>query len=154
RESPLGRLHALRVLSTLGGATVADLQGALRDPDEAVRELAVQMATDLAKKSAAPTEIWERLVAMASDPAPLVRLQVAFSLGSLSNAEVLPGLAELACHNAADPWIGAAVLTSHAASFEGRYFLDALTRDSSFLQTPVGSEFLLRLAKVAASQPK
>ncbi|MEY2409098.1 MAG: hypothetical protein QOF48_1768 [Verrucomicrobiota bacterium] len=75
--SPLGRLHAMYVLHGMGGLDEGDLSVACTDQDGSVRQHTVRLAETVGFN-------W-----MARDPDPLVRFQVAWSIGAgnLTNKE-------------------------------------------------------------------
>ncbi len=97
-DAPFGRLHALHTLEGLGELASADLEPALKDAVAGIREHAIRMAEAFPLKDA--------LRAMADDPDPRVRFQLALSLGEA------PVLAAVARRDAADPWVRAAILSS------------------------------------------
>lgn len=96
---PLARLHALWSLEGLDALDDADLLAALADPAPGVREHAVRLAEGR-------TALRSPLLALARDPSPRVRLQVAFA------ADDAGALAEIARQDAPDEWIRAAILSS------------------------------------------
>ena len=113
-HSPLGRMHALYVLSGLGALAPEHLLTALNDADDRVREHAVRLKEKfLAMPAPAPT-LTEKLLALADDPSPQVRYQLAFTLGETHDPRRLDALATIARRDAADRWTRAAVLSSLA----------------------------------------
>ncbi len=107
-SNDLGRLHAMYALQGLHALTNKVLVHALKDSNEFIRQHAVRLSEEVVLTS----EHGDALTAIAKDPSPIVRKQLAFSLGKLTldNRESL--LAELAIENFDDPWIVAAVLCS------------------------------------------
>src|SRR5262249_27521847 len=65
-----------------------------------------------------------RVIALADDPAPRVRFQVAFTLGEIADGDpkVVRVLASLARRDSGDPWIRTAILSS-SSRIAGRLFL-------------------------------
>jgi putative heme-binding domain-containing protein len=122
RESrePLGRLHALWSLDGLGTLADEDLLVALADPVGGVREHAVALAESRLGGSG---RLEARVIALADDPAPRVRFQVAFTLGEIAGGDpkVVRALASLARRDSGDPWIRTAILSS-SSRIEGRLF--------------------------------
>lgn len=111
--SALGRLHALYALDGLGALTPPHLFAALGDTDERVREHAVRLAERFLNSPAAAS-LEPRLLALAGDPSPHVRYQLAFTLGGLTSPARLPALAAIARQDAGSRWTRAAVLSSLA----------------------------------------
>src|SRR5262249_40841661 len=107
---PLARLHALWCLDGLQQLRENDIAGALVDPSPGVREHAVRLAEKALHRH---TELIARVLPLASDPAPRVRFQVAFTLGEAGIPDAtISGLARIAENDASDTWIRTAVLSS------------------------------------------
>lgn len=104
----LARLHALWSLQGLGSLGEDDLRLALEDPHPGVREHAVRLAESRLARSPA---IVDKVLALANDPDPRVRGQVALSIGGLSDDRATRALATIACRDQADPWARLAVLS-------------------------------------------
>jgi putative membrane-bound dehydrogenase-like protein len=108
-KEPLARLHALWSLEGLKALTDHDLLRALADAEAGVREQAVLLAeTRLANSPA----LLDKILALADDPAPRVRFQVAFTLGEAKDPRVTQALLAIARRDAGDPWMRKAVLSS------------------------------------------
>jgi putative heme-binding domain-containing protein len=89
---------------------------------------------------------------MASDNDPLVRYQLAFSLGALAGTRPAAALAALAVIDGAHPWIGMAILSS-VTGCAGDVFRQ-LAGDASFRASAQGRTFLPVLAaQTAANRP-
>jgi putative membrane-bound dehydrogenase-like protein len=146
-ESPLGRMHSLYALDGMGGLTEAVLLRALADVSPGVRRHAVRLTEGLAADSPA---LRTKLCEMADDDDLLVRYQLAFTLGQFDGAERLAALARIARGDAADRWVGLAVLSSLNTG-GGEVFND-LVADGKFRGTPAGRAFLERLATMVGSQ--
>ncbi|MEO6811171.1 MAG: PVC-type heme-binding CxxCH protein, partial [Isosphaeraceae bacterium] len=92
-DRPLARLQAAWLLE---GAKALDddlLLGLLKDDEAGVREHAVRIAESRLTSSRA---IQDQVLALADDPGPRVRFQVALSLGQSKDAKVLTSLAKVA----------------------------------------------------------
>jgi putative heme-binding domain-containing protein len=123
-KSPLARHHALGVLDGLGALEDADLEIALSDRDEHVRERAIVFAEKLIARSKMAGRLDRKLASLADDPAPRVRFQLALSLPEMlfattssPSVERTPAPAlfqgafeKLATRDFSDPWISSALL--------------------------------------------
>lgn len=109
-EQPLGRLHALWTLDGLNVLTYDDLQTALVDSVPQVRANAILLTEP--RWTSAP-QIGP-LLPLADDPDPLVRFQLACTLGESRAPTATEALARIALRDAADPWIAAAIMSSAA----------------------------------------
>lgn len=98
-RSPIARLHALYALKN------PPLVKALSDPDHRVREHAIRMAEG-------HTNLVDKLLSMAGDPAPRVRYQLAFTLGQFDHPKKTDAFAALLRADPSSPWLHAAVLSS------------------------------------------
>lgn len=152
-RSPLAavRVQALGVLDGLEALPANTLRTALTDSSPHVRRHAVR----LAERRAVRDPAWiPALLKREDDPDPVVRYQLALSLGELADPRAGRALAALARRDSADPWPRAAILSSAtrwltplaralpelAAEQPGR---DALV--DGFLQTAIGVEDLQAL---------
>jgi putative membrane-bound dehydrogenase-like protein len=108
--SAVGRAHALWTLQGLSALRDEAVERALQDPEAGVREQALRLADD----RMASAQIRAAVVALADDPSPRVRFQLAFTLGQGDAPELLDPLAKLARRDAGDPWTRAAILSSTA----------------------------------------
>ncbi|MBL9186843.1 MAG: c-type cytochrome [Opitutaceae bacterium] len=164
-SSPLARHHALGVLDGLRALEQGAVIVALADKDEHVRERGAALAEKFLGPASA--ELAEKLAALADDPAPRVRFQVALtSLTAIAQsltydrAEavaagthwLLSNYVKIAERDAADPWISAALLSGPPALPAVLLELEperlaAITRKSS--------AFMAKLVEVlAASKPE
>ncbi len=89
---PLGRLHALYVLDALEALDAALLLAALDDPHPGIRRHAVRLAE---RQIAGNSAIGEKLIRLTGDPDPLVRYQLAFTLGELPGKTAGKALAKI-----------------------------------------------------------
>jgi putative membrane-bound dehydrogenase-like protein len=141
-DSELARLHALYTLEGLGALDATRLEAALRDPSAGVREHALRLAEPYLDRE---PKLRELALALVDDPAPRVRFQLAFTLGSLKpDANAAAALARLARRDGANPWAQTAILSSarHHAAFLLR---ELLPHDD------VAPQLLARLAGLVAA---
>ncbi len=159
---PLGRLHALRVISGLGDKvpTSAWLH-AEKDPDARVREHYIVMVNALASpyiSGPAPSSSfnieWSLLAGLAYDPAPRVRLLVSL----LADKTTPEALFQLASQDAHDRWISAALLHSQLARRTdeslNNNFYEMLLHDSWSAESPERVRFLQEFAQVCGADPR
>jgi putative membrane-bound dehydrogenase-like protein len=150
RSSPgtVARAHALWALHGLKALDDAEVVAALKDPEPGVREQGLRLAEDrLARKG----PLWPAVVALADDPSPRVRFQLALTLGAASGADAAPHLAKLARRPDADRWTQTAVLASAHGCAPA--LLLALAGDRTFLRAgPPQLAFLRRLAAVVGAR--
>lgn len=128
---PQGRLHALWTLAGLDGLTEEDVRAALSDPHLEIRRNAVVLAERYALRFA---QLGAAVAALADDPEPAVRLQVALALGSFPPDVARTPLIRLALRDAEDPWLRTAVLASArpvATSLVERLLAESLPQPST-----------------------
>ncbi|MFA6547053.1 MAG: PVC-type heme-binding CxxCH protein, partial [Limisphaerales bacterium] len=142
-----GRMHALCVLDGLSALTPGHLLTALEDPAGEVREQAVRLAEKvLANKSSSDGPLFQKLTRLTTDPDPLVRYQLAFTLGEFAVAMKAGPLAEIALRDGESRWVQAAILSSLA---EGAGDLFAtLSSDPRIGNARAGQEFLRQLVQL------
>jgi len=112
--NPVTRLHALWTLEGLNQLTPATLGNALADPDARVRTTALRLCEGpLQKPVAAPdwVALRSKVLGLASDTAPEVQIQLAFSLGAIAPEPKSTELLALCSTNATVP------LAREAAAF-------------------------------------
>jgi putative membrane-bound dehydrogenase-like protein len=148
RPGALGRLHALWALELLGALDPAAISLALEDPEPRVREQAIRLAeTRLTHEPA----LLAKVVALSEDPDPMVRFQLAFSLGQANaSPSAIAALASIAARDVRSTWTRTAVLSS--VSGRSRAFFDALTKQPGFFTGPAGQNWLDQLAFMVASE--
>jgi putative membrane-bound dehydrogenase-like protein len=146
--SAAGRAHALWTLHGLKALRDELVDAALKDRDAGVREQALRLADD--RLASGPLRA--AVVALAGDPSPRVRFQLAFTLGGSDAADAVAALAKLARQDAGDPWTQTAVLSSAGRSAAG--LLEALAGDRSFTrEAPAASlQLLKRLAALVGTR--
>ena len=82
----------------------------MRDPEARVREQVARLAE---RRIAHDPEVLAAVLPMAGDPDPMVRFQVALTLGAASgDRRTLEALGSLAVRNANDSWTRTAVLSA------------------------------------------
>jgi len=147
----LAKLHALGVLRGLGALREETLALALGDPDAQVRERAVVLSagTNLGEPLVA------KLAALAGDPSPRVRFQLALALGDMLQRGETPAataaLVTLALQDHRHPWIGPAILTAPPAVVSRALFAP-FTNDPGLARE--AAPFVARLIEIrAASEP-
>jgi putative membrane-bound dehydrogenase-like protein len=109
RGAALGRLHALCTLDGLGALEPDVVCQALSDDDPGVRRHAVRLSESHAARSPL---IEAALVRSVSDADPLVRLQLAYSLGEWTSQACAQALGRLLRQEAGEPHFVAAALSS------------------------------------------
>jgi putative membrane-bound dehydrogenase-like protein len=144
-----GRAHALWTLHGLGVLDDAVVVNALKDRDSGVRVQALRLADERLAKS---ESLRRAVVALAADPSPQVRFQLAFTLGEADAPEVVAALARIARKDVTDPWTQTAVLSS--ASRTAPALLEAFARDKEITAAPSAAQlqFLTRLAALVAAR--
>jgi putative membrane-bound dehydrogenase-like protein len=150
RTSPsaAGRAHALWTLHGLKALRDEQVDAGLKDHDAGVREQALRLADD--RLASAPLRA--AVIALAGDPSPRVRFQLAFTLGQSDAPEAVAALAKVARRDAADPWTQTAILSSAGRSAAS--LLEALAGDRSFTRDApaAGLQLLTRLAALAGTR--
>jgi putative membrane-bound dehydrogenase-like protein len=121
--TPTGKIHALWTLEGLGKLEARHLQPALRDRNWQVREQGLRLAERFFAKDAA---LREAALALANDPVPRVRFQLALSVGEMkSSAETRAVLRTLLERDGVNPWMQSAALSS-ATGQAGLLLVDAV----------------------------
>jgi putative membrane-bound dehydrogenase-like protein len=139
----LGRLHALYVLDGLDALHESHVLTAMTDEHDALRRHGVVLAETLPSISSVLTE---QLAALANDPAPVVRYQLAFTLGAIDHPKRTQLLAEIARRDFASEWMRAAVASSLAED-AAEVFVE-LSRDAGQSQ----QVFLQQLARMIGAR--
>jgi putative membrane-bound dehydrogenase-like protein len=148
RASAHGRLHALWTLELLSGLDPESISLGLKDADARVREQAVLLAEPRVEDEPA---LLAEVLTLAGDLDPMVRLQVAFTLGAVNaQPRALAALASIAVNDASSPWVRAAVLSSIAGrSLE---FYHALAQHEGFFKAGSGLAWLDELASLVGRE--
>jgi putative membrane-bound dehydrogenase-like protein len=126
-SEPLGRLHALWTLQGLGALDEAAVERALSDPQPGLRENGLWLADGLLPGS---ERLRQRVLALAADAQPRVRLAAALTLGQLEPAAARPALQQIFLQDYAALWTRLAVLSSWAGDLGT--LLQALLDDPKF----------------------
>jgi putative membrane-bound dehydrogenase-like protein len=106
---PEVRVSALWTLDALGAADEEAISTALGDTDARIRKVAVRTAEPKLRES---SKLAEAVSALAEDPGPIVRYQVALAAASMSNEQRLKTCRTLAGRGDPDAWLCAAILRS------------------------------------------
>ena len=142
RPTALGRLHALWTLDVLAALPTALLTMGLRDSEARVREQAARLAE---RSIAHDPELLAAVLPMADDADPMVRFQVALTLGEASDdRRTLEALGSLAVRDAGDSWTRTAVLSSVGKS--APLLIESLAGKNGFFDTKSGQLWLDELA--------
>jgi putative membrane-bound dehydrogenase-like protein len=144
------RLHALSVLDGLRPFDGKILQVAMRDPAAAVRQRALLLTETELKSSAAGATLLAALTKLADDPDPLVRYQLAFTLGELNHPQRATILAQLARRDGADPHIAGAILSAPPV-ITGELF-SLLSSAAKFAASSAGESFLRQLLQIIGAK--
>lgn len=88
---PLAKFHALWLLEAFHAVGEAQVLAAIQDKDEHVRELGIRLSEGLPVEVRVGKALRQQLAACAEDPAPRVRMQLAFTVGSYFQPEMLAG---------------------------------------------------------------
>lgn len=139
--TPRARLHALWTLAGLNSLKGEDLLAALNDAVAGVRENAVK----LAEPRVGSAKLLDALLTLTPDPDAGVRLQLAFTLGDISDPRVADALATIAGRDAADPWIRTAILSSVPNTSDE--LLCRLLADDKFVTSSNSTQLIRELAQ-------
>jgi putative membrane-bound dehydrogenase-like protein len=142
-KTPQARLHALWLLQGLVALSDNDVLTGLKDKTAGVRENALRLAEG--RPALLPS-----VLALANDPDPRVRFQLAFTLGELSDPRALDALAAIAKRDAAEPWIRTAVLSSTGDT--SHHLLARLLADKEFAANPLARTLSRELAQVVGAR--
>jgi putative membrane-bound dehydrogenase-like protein len=139
-SSPQGRMTALYSLDGLGSLQADHVLHALNDQHPMV----VVHALKLAERFPTSPTLVQRMDTLTKHPNPVVRYQLAFSLGGMQSRQRVITLARLAKKDSADSWHRLAIQTSlyHGAD---RVF-ELLAADRTYRSTRHGQSFLLTLS--------
>ncbi|HEX4794198.1 MAG TPA: PVC-type heme-binding CxxCH protein [Humisphaera sp.] len=142
--SPVGRANALRVLGSLNAVNESDLLKGLDDAGRHVRAQAIILCERSLRDDSISVRLWTRLRELANDAEPIVRYQLALSLGESHRPQVVPTLATIAQHDLSDKWISAAILSSISGG-ESRLF-SLVWNQPAIMESASGQDFLRQLA--------
>ena len=113
--NPLARMHALCALDGFGTLKPAMIELALHDANPAVRRQAVRLAETYAAQS---PQLIDAAVRLVDDPEPMVRLQLAFTLGEWPSPAAGQALGKIAITAGDDVYLSAAVMSSATNHYE------------------------------------
>jgi putative membrane-bound dehydrogenase-like protein len=113
--SDLARLHALCALDGLGKLQSNLVEHALSDASPAVRRQALRLSEARAKDA---PHLIDAAIRLVNDPSPMVRLQLAFTLGEWNAPQAGQALATLAVNAGDDTYLSAAVMSSASHHYE------------------------------------
>jgi putative membrane-bound dehydrogenase-like protein len=152
REATLdvGRAHCLWTLDGLHALKDEEIERGLRDPMAGVREQALRLAESRLTRS---EHLRKAVAALADDPSPRVRFQLAFTAGEADAPETAAAVARLARRQDNDSWTRTALLSS--AYRLAPALLEALSRDRKLTQAPAVADrdFVTRLAALVGARP-
>lgn len=144
-RSPRARQHALDALGGLNGLHPAILSRALQDTNPAVRLQAVRWMGIMAETGARiPDGLWVVLRRLSADPSPLLRYELALTLGRYQASQREIALLEIVRRQPDSPYTRAAVLLGLARDPGDSAALATL--DPVLTQTAGGRLFLRELA--------
>ncbi len=146
-ENPLARMHALWSLNGLGALKEAHLVQALSDPSPGVRVHAVQLAE---RRFGRSRSLFRRVLALAEDDNPKVRLRVALALGQVRDRRPISGLVRIAERDSGDRWTRNAVLSS-SSEIADRLFVRLLESDGFVAKAEAG-DWLEPLARTVGAR--
>jgi len=146
---PEGRLHALATLAGLGLLGSGNLLPALADAHPGVRRNAVRLSEPLLADS---VELRQKVASLAADEDPLVRYQLAFTLGEFAVDSRLDGLVRLLVRDGADRWVRLACLSS--LSDGAGDVVTRLVADGQFLKGPSAGPVLTELTQLIGIQAR
>lgn len=147
-SAPLARLHALYTLEGLKALSIDVLRAGLSAGEPRLRAHAVRLFEPWLRKGSLPAVF---LASLADDPDPLVRFQVALSVGEADPIQAVDVLARVARHVGGDELLRSAIMTSvahNADQLAGR-----LLADDRFLRQAESVLLLGDLASVVGAQP-
>lgn len=143
---PLGRLHALYALDGLAALEEDVLLAALGAETPPLRAHALRLSEPLAKTSSV---LQSAMTALQQDADPMVRYQLAFSLGALPGEQRAPVALALAQTGVGDRWMRFALLSSLDEGSDA--VLAALGADTAFQALEGATPFLHDLGLIAGA---
>jgi putative membrane-bound dehydrogenase-like protein len=138
---PQARMHALYALDGLNELEAADVRRGLTDPHPRLREHAVRLAEKFAPESA---EVSKELIGRVKDEDVRVRLQTAFSLGSIPPGARVRPLIGLLQDDGDDARFRVAIQSSLGSGAAD--FAEAILAEDKLLGAEHGRKFLVTLA--------
>lgn len=114
-SDPTAMMNALHALDGLDALGPSEVMSALNHSDAGIRRQGLKFAERWIKNS----ELFAKVLSLASDSESLVRLQVALTLGESRESRMLAELAQLARKDGNEPWMRVAILSSVAGRAGG-----------------------------------
>ena len=111
---PETRTQALSLLSTTDDISTATVRSAVRDEHPSVRRQAIRVARHFTETELVSSEV----LSLASDSNPMVRLQLASTIGAWSSVQAGEALATLASRTDNDVYTNAAIVSSLPQHYE------------------------------------
>ncbi|WP_422931354.1 PVC-type heme-binding CxxCH protein [Singulisphaera sp. PoT] len=146
-DRPQSRILALWSLQGLGALQEADLIRGLSDREPHVVTHALRLSES---KLGTSPQVLDRVLALVSREEPIIRCQLAFTLGESKDPRAVLALANIARTSSSDPWIRQAILSSATESSADLF--DALTHDTGFAETSSGADVLSNLISVVGAR--
>jgi putative membrane-bound dehydrogenase-like protein len=145
----VARAHALWTLHGLKALADDEILAALKDENAGVREQALRLAEERLSASA---PLRAAVAALADDPSPRVRFQLAFTVGEAEAPELVEALAKVLRRDVNDSWTQTAALSSASRSAPG--LLAALSHEKDFTQSASAAhlQLLTRLASLVGTR--
>lgn len=110
-DNALGRLHALWTLEGMGKLDVPTLSTALGDSDAKVRAVAIRLCEPTLAITQKRDSILPRVLSLAGDAAPDVRLQFVLTVSELGTHEADQAVADIMAEAAGNPLVREAAIT-------------------------------------------
>jgi putative membrane-bound dehydrogenase-like protein len=145
---PQVRLQALCVLDGLGELRPAELEVALKDANAQVRVQAIRLCESPLQNPGNEKPLGNVLLALSNDLSPLVRRQLAYSLGEWKSEQAGKTLAKLAIEHLDDAELRTAVLSSSAGPHCGDVLAAVMAADP---KTPGRAAWVAPLVATAAA---
>ncbi len=149
-ERPLGRVHALYGLQSLGSLKPRQVRQGINDKHPRVRAHAVKLS-ELFLTERLDEDILSALLLLTNDPSEHVRFQLALTLGETSDDRAIAGLARLALDVGNGTDTRTAILSSVAGTADklAQRLITSDQSDSARILT-----LLSQLGQIAGSNPK
>lgn len=143
-ERPEARLHALAVLNELHALSDDELIERLQDPHAGVRRQAVRIIES--RLPEAP-QLVDKLLQLVDDPDPVVRRQLAVTLGAADDSRAAAALVRLTLEDPGDPYLRAAVMSSISSSNVGGMLESALSPRDGAMPAQLVEQLLVAAAE-------
>ncbi len=149
----LGRIHALWTLEGMGALDKETVIKALDDSRPKVRAAAIRMAEELLKTPAKPKLLIRLLTMSQSDLDVDTQLQLAFTLGQVSDPQAEQGMVNIAKNSSSNAFVREALITGLVV--RELEFLEKLLVDKDWQENRPGrSELLSGLAQCVFTERK